>query len=88
MSTTRTFSITSDILARFLGKQFVKVTNNLVKKAEALEALLVYVVLRVELFVVGDVCEHDTDVVIFLRVELVRPATLKWSRWFLLTSLF
>ena len=55
----------------------VKITDDLIQESDALQPLLVDVVLSVELLVVGDGGEHDTDVVILLRVELVRSPALQ-----------
>ena len=50
----------------------VKVTDDLIKQANTLQALLVDIILIVELLVVGDGGEHDADVVILLRVQIIR----------------
>ncbi len=49
----------------------VKVADNLIKQPEALQTLLVNVVLVVELLIVGDGGEHHSDVLITLVIELL-----------------
>ena len=50
----------------------VEVADDFVEESEALEALLVDVVLVVELLVVGDLGEHDGDVFVALTVQFLR----------------
>ena len=50
----------------------VEVADDFVEESEALEALLVDVVLVVELLVVGDLGEHDGDVFVALAVQCLQ----------------
>ena len=50
----------------------VEVADDFVEESEALEALLVDVVLVVELLVVGDLGEHDGDVFVALTVQFLQ----------------
>ena len=50
---------------------FVEVADDLVEEPEALETLLVDVVLVVELLVVGDLGEHDGNVLVAFTVQLL-----------------
>ena len=50
----------------------VKVTDNLVQEAEALQALFVNVIFVVKLFVIGNRGKHDRDIFVSFAVEFLK----------------
>ena len=60
-----------------LFRYLVEIADDLIEQSDALQALLVYIVLGVEFFVVGDGGEHDADVVILLRIQLLGSPALQ-----------
>jgi hypothetical protein len=54
-----------------MNPHLVEVTDDFIKQAQTLQALLVDIIFIIELLVIRDGCEHDSDTTVPLMVQLL-----------------